>query len=212
MKNITIILLIICIAILYAAIYWFNVNYVLTPETISVIYEGVINGDSDIAQKIQNSTNQFWIIGTIVTIITAIGKILLIALIVHIGYYLKDKQQYKSILMAVVGAESVNIISALVKYINLAFINPPVYVSDMSIMPFSLLSFFDAQKLDQWMLLPLNSVNFFEFLYIFLLSFLLSKFLKHSFGYACTTVLLSYGLAMVMFIVCSSLISLYATT
>ncbi|MCQ2974173.1 MAG: hypothetical protein MJ211_05115 [Bacteroidales bacterium] len=199
------------ITIAYIVIYLLNLKYVLTLDNINVIYEGVINGDEEIAKKLYDSLNSSMLLGIIITSLTVLGKVFLIALIIYIGYYLVEKQNYKDILSSVIVAEVVNLITALVKNINLAFINPPSTYIDTTLTPFSLVSFFDPQKLDQWLLIPLSAVNIFEVIYILLLSYMLSKNLKRSFGNSCQMVLLSYGLVLVLFIVCTSFYALYAT-
>lgn len=199
------------ILLVYVFLYWFNLNYVLTFENISVLYEDMIDGNEDVAKTLYDSTHKYWIAGVFIAIISSLFKILFYSLVVYLGYYIIDKQKFTPIFQAVVGAEFVNIIMAIVKNVNLAFVNPPESLLNISVIPFSLMSFFNENVLDQWMVVPLSAANIFEVAYIVLLSLLLSKKLQKPFSNSCKTVLLSYGLVTLLYIVGTTFFSMYAT-
>lgn len=185
----------------YIVTNWFYLNYVMTPETVEVIY----------GEGMYDQIHQFSIIGYFVTIISAIIRVVFYALVVYVGYCLFAKQSFMPILQSVVVAESVNVLAAVMKALNGAFINPPTTLSEEKMPIFSLLSFFDVNKLDQWIVTSLATVNIFEVLYILVLSYMLSKNLKQSYGTSCKVVLCSYGLVTLLIVIGSTVFTLYAT-
>lgn len=185
----------------YIVTNWFYLNYVMTPETVEVIY----------GEGMYDQIHQFSIIGYFVTIISAIIRVVFYALVVYVGYCLFAKQSFMPILQSVVVAEGVNVLAAVMKALNGAFINPPTTLLEEKMPIFSLLSFFDVNKLDQWIVTSLATVNIFEVLYILVLSYMLSKNLKQSYGTSCKVVLCSYGLVTLLIVIGSTVFTLYAT-
>lgn len=189
------ILLIAVILVAYAFLSWFNMNFVLTLDNMSVIY-----GDEDLAKTLYDSTHKLWIVSLVSAVFLQIVKVLFYSLVVYLGYRLFDKQKFAPIFQAVVGAEFVNVVGGAVKCINLAFVNPPVSQISTTLTPFSLMSFFDANAIEAWKIVPLNAVNVFEVLYIVVLTCLLGKSLGRTFGKSFKVVLLSYVLVTVLYV------------
>jgi len=195
----------------YIFLCWFNLNYILTFENISVLYEDIINGDEEMANKLYASFHQYGFISVISTIMSIFVKLLFYTSVLYLGYYLVDKKKFSSLVQVVIGAEVVNLFMAISRNINMAYINPPTSIVSLSITPLSLLSFFNVNTLEQWMLVPLSSINIFELLYIITISFSLSRKFKEPFSTSCKTVLMSYGLVTLLYILGATFISLYAT-
>lgn len=185
----------------YIVTNWFYLNYVMTPETIEIIY----------GEGMYDQIHQFSIFGYFLTVISVIIRVVFYALVVYVGYCLFVKQPFMPILQSVVVAEGVNVLAAVMKALNEAFINPPTTLLETEMPVFSLLSFFDINKLDQWMVKPLTAVNIFEVLYILVLSYILSKNLKQSYGTSCKVVLCSCGLVKLLIVIGLTVFTLYAT-
>ncbi len=206
------ILLLVGIILVYCILTWLRLEYVMTLENVSVIYEDLLeNNKSVTVESLYEQAHQFAFVSLIIAVLSALIKVLFFALVVYVGYYLFVKQSFLDIIKATVVAETVNVLSNLTAVVNLIWFNPPTSLLDMSVAPFSLASFFDINKLDQWMVTPLSAVNIFEVLYILVLSYVLSKNLKQSFGMSSKVVLCSYGLVTLLYIVGLTLFNVYAT-
>ena len=206
------ILLFVGIMLVYVISAWLRLEYVMTIDNFSVMYEELLQHNSNItAEKLYEQSHQFEFVTLIITALSALVKVLFFTLVVYVGYYLFAKQSFLDIFKATVVAESVNVLLSVIAVVNLIWFNPPTSLLDMSVAPLSLASFFDINKLDQWMMTPLSAVNIFEVLYILVFSYVLSKNLKQSFGMSSKVVLCSYGLVTLLFIIGSTAFTLYAT-
>lgn len=205
------ILFLIAILLIQGVLAWFNVKYVMTEEYFATMF-GVSADDSAVEQMVEVSRNPvFQIIQVVFSTVAVFVSILFNALVVFVGYYLFAKQSFLDVFKAVVVATWVAVIKTVTMVVNFIFINPPTSTIETNVVPFSLASFFDINKLDQWMVTPLSAVNIFEVLYILVLSYVLSKNLKQSFGTSSKVVLCSYGLVTLLYIVGLTLFSVYAT-
>lgn len=198
--------------LIYSALAWLRLEYVMTIDNIAVMYEDLLENNKNVtAENLYEQTHQYTLVTLIITALSALVKLLFFTLVVYVGYYLFAKQSFLDILKATVVAESVNVLLSLVAVVNLIWFNPPTSQLDAAVAPLSLASFFDINKLDQWMVTPLSAMNIFEVLYIVVLSYVLSKNLKQSFGMSSKVVLCSYGVVTLLFIIGSTALTLYAT-
>jgi hypothetical protein len=206
------ILLLVGIMLVYVISVWLRLEYVMTIDNIAVMYEDLLENNKTVtAENLYEQTHQYTLVTLIITALSALVKLLFFTLVVYVGYYLFAKQSFLDILKATVVAESVNVLLSLVAVVNLIWFNPPTSQLDLAVAPLSLASFFDINKLDQWMVTPLSAMNIFEVLYILVLSYVLSKNLKQSFGMSSKVVLCSYGVVTLLLIIGSTALTLYAT-
>lgn len=204
----------VCILLISCGIYYLEMEYVMTIDNIAVMYGDMSENSTNTAntaKEIYEQLQQYKIIGLITTFFSVLFKLLFFTLVVYVGYYLFAKQSFLDILKATVVAEFVNVLSRVVLVVNHIWFNPPTSQLDAAVAPLSLASFFDINKLDQWMVTPLSAMNIFEVLYIVVLSYVLSKNLKQSFGMSSKVVLCSYGVVTLLFIIGSTALTLYAT-
>lgn len=184
----------------------------MTIDNIAVMYEGLLENNKTVtAEKLYELSHLISLVNMIITALGALVKVLFFTLVVYVGYYLFAKQSFLDILKATVVAEFVNVLSGAVSVVNHIWFNPPTSQLDVAVAPLSLASFFDINKLDQWMVTPLSAMNIFEVLYILVLSYVLSKNLKQSFGMSSKVVLCSYGVVTLLLIIGSTALTLYAT-
>jgi hypothetical protein len=206
------ILLLVGIMLVYVISAWLRLEYVMTIDNIAVMYEDLLENNKNVtAENLYEQTHQYTLVTLIITALSALVKLLFFTLVVYVGYYLFAKQSFLDILKSTVVAESVNVLLSLVAVVNLIWFNPPTSQLDVAVAPFSLASFFDINKLDQWMVTPLSAMNIFEVLYIVVLSYMLSRNLKQTFGTSCKIVLCSYGVVTLLLIIGSTALTLYAT-
>ena len=164
------ILLLVGIMLVYVISAWLRLEYVMTIDNIAVMYEDLLENNKTVtAENLYEKTHQYSLVTMIIMALSALVKVLFFTLVVYVGYYLFAKQSFLDILKATVVAEFVNVLLSVIAVVNLIWFNPPTSLLDMSVAPFSLASFFDINKLDQWMVTPLSAVNIFEVLLNFLL-------------------------------------------
>ena len=206
------ILLLVGIMLVYVISAWLRLEYVMTIDNIAVMYEDLLENNKTVtAENLYEKTHQYSLVTMIIMALSALVKVLFFTLVVYVGYYLFAKQSFLDILKATVVAESVNVLLSLVAVVNLIWFNPPTSQLDVAVAPLPLASFFDINKLDQWMVTPLSAMNIFEVLYIVVLSYMLSRNLKQTFGTSCKVVLCSYGVVALLLISGSTALTLYAT-
>ncbi|MCF0191532.1 MAG: hypothetical protein HUJ96_09755 [Marinilabiliaceae bacterium] len=195
---------------IYCGLNYINSEYITTLDNLHTMFDFGGDTEVDIESMYENTKNLSYL-SYIISIFTVIFRVLINTLIVYIGFYIYKKQRFKDILKVIICAETVNVIQSCVKIINLAWINPPTSYTDLQVIPFSVLSLFDIERLDQWMIMPLNCINIFEIAYIICASFFLAKELAIKFSYSIKMVLLTYGLADFAIIVLSTCFTIYAT-
>lgn len=206
------ILLLVGIMLVYVISAWLRLEYVMTIDNIAVMYEDLLENNKTVtAENLYEQTHQYTPVTLIITALSALVKVLFFTLVVYVGYYLFAKQSFLDILKATVVAEFVNVLFGAVSVVNLIWFNPPTSQLDAAVAPLSLASFFDINKLDQWMVTPLSAMNIFEVLYIVVLSYMLSRNLKQTFGTSCKIVLCSYGVVTLLLIIGFTALTLYAT-
>lgn len=140
----------------------------------------------------------------IAPIFTQLFYTFMVSLVVFIGYYLNSKQKFGTIFKCAALSQTVFAVMYIVYYSVLGFGGLPECAAGLSTYPLSLASFFDVCRLDMWMIPPLSYVNVFEAAYMALLAYLLSKNVKQQYKESLKMVLYTYGLMLLLIIVCQS--------
>ncbi|MDD6002884.1 MAG: hypothetical protein PUC50_11910 [Bacteroidales bacterium] len=147
----------------------------------------------------------------IAPIITNLFFVFVVSLVVFIGYYLTTKVKFGTIFKCTALSQTVFAIMYIAYYTLIGLYKFPDCLAELSIMPLSLASFFDVCRLDMWMIPPLSYVNVFEIAYMALLAYLLSKNVKQQYKESLKMVLYTYGLMLLLIVVCVSAGSVYMT-
>ncbi|MCQ2974164.1 MAG: hypothetical protein MJ211_05070 [Bacteroidales bacterium] len=138
----------------------------------------------------------------IAPIFTQLFYLFLLSFVVYIGYYLTIKQKFGTILKCVALSQIVFGVMSIVNVLKIIIYGLPECTIGLSVYSFSLASFFDVCRLDMWMVIPLSYFNIFEIFFVLLLSYLLSKNFNNSFSKSLKMVLYTYGLTLVLIIIC----------
>lgn len=182
----------------------------MTKENMLIMYNSIVP-DNYVINKMYNEVHSNWMIGALLAVFVVVFRIFFYSLVIYLGFYLYDKQQFLPIFEVVVISDVINVIAALIKNINLIFFNSPTDYYEMTVVPFSLTSFFDVHKIEPWILVPLNAANLFEIAYIFLMTYLISKKMKYSFGDSFKIVIGTYGLLALLITVVYTFMIVYVT-
>lgn len=140
----------------------------------------------------------------IAPIFTQFFYTLVVSLVVFIGYYLTIKQKFSIIFKCAALSQTVFAVMYIVYYSVLGFGGLPECAAGLSTYPLSLASFFDVCRLDMWMVPTLSYCNLFELSYVLLFAYLLSRNIKQEYKKSLKMVLYTYGLLLLLIIVCTS--------
>lgn len=130
-------------------------------------------------------------------------KIFLVALCINIGAILMDYEiSFPKIFSIVIQAEIIFALAALLEALVFIALMDVQSLDDIrGFYLLSLITLFDINSLDNWMIYLLRTINFFEVLYIVLLSMGLGWFLQKRFTTSLTFVIGTYGLSLVTWVV-----------
>ncbi len=190
--------------------------FFLIPGALSIV-AGYINGkyvigSSDyyrlllpqLTEEQLSQMQQPLLLACIAPVFTQLFYAFVYALVLFIGYYLTTKQKFGTIFKCASLAQTVFVVMYIVHNSVLGFGGLPECAAGLSVFPLSLASFFDVCKLDMWMVPTLSYVNVFEIAYMALLAFLLSKNIKQEYKQSLKMVLYTYGLMLLLIVVCTS--------
>lgn len=188
----------------------------LIPAALSVV-AGYINGNYVISnsdcyrlllpqlteEQLSQIQQPLWL-ACIAPIFTQLFFIFVVSLVVFIGYYLATRQNFGTIFKCAALSQTVFAMMYIIYYAALGFGGLPECAAGLSTYPLSLASLFDVCRLDMWMVPTLSYVNLFEISYMLLLAYLLSKNIKQEYKQSLKMVLYTYGLLLLLIIICLS--------
>ena len=191
-------ILIMCLYTILCLIY----NYVFLSETLFLQwFEGVMT-----QEQILSTISFFkkWEWGSIlINILIIFIKITYVASCIFLGlfFYFEQHDAFKISFNIALKAEIVFVFYLIVRIIWFGVINIPESLEAIQVWPLSLMSFFDPNTTDQWLIYPLNTLNIFEVLYMLMLSALLATAIKIKFRKAFDLVFVSYSAGILLLIV-----------
>ena len=119
------------------------------------------------------------------------------------------KNTFKEIFGVVIVAEFIWLIPSFITLIWFGFIDTDYSLVDVQYFkPLSLLNFFEASEVENWLIFPLQSLNLFELVYVLVLAIGIKKMLKKDYNTALNFTIPVYGSAVFVWVVFYSLISL----
>lgn len=160
--------------ILVIALATFYLNtYVLTQNVYYNSYAGKLTADQ-IEEAISLKRNWGWVAFIMIPLLLLI-KISYNSIAVYTSSFLSgDTIHYKDVSDICIKAELIFILPVVIKLLMVSFIKQPEVIGDCNIMPLSVHSAIDYNKLPAWSIYPLQTMNVFELVYIYLLSRLYS--------------------------------------
>ena len=130
-------------------------------------------------------------------------KILIIGLCLHAGLFfcsMEKKIQFRDLLTIVIKADLVFLIPSIIKILYFSFFEY-TFSDFQSFYPLSLLSVLDKSTIEPWLIYPLQTLNLFEIIFLFILTFLLKKNVEIDFWKSMKLVSLSYGTGLIVWLV-----------
>ncbi|WP_350284259.1 hypothetical protein [uncultured Croceitalea sp.] len=153
--------------------YFLNIN--------SLIYESLsYQFAHQYVDKVFENVRRWQLVGYLLIPLLLFIKTQAIAGVLGIGTFFFDKElSHRKLWNIALRAEFVFLIPQLLKLLWFYFYQVEYTLHDLeTFYPLSLLNFFDVKELPLWYLYPLQTISFFELLYIGFMAFLLDKTLK----------------------------------
>lgn len=155
-------------------------------------------------EKIINIQNKWsWVSYVIIPLIVLIRSSL-VSLCLSIGmffYNMEHTIKFKQFFRIALIGEFVLVLAGYFKLGYFYFIKTDYTLQDIQqYYPLSYINFLDLEKIQPWLVYPLQTINLFEIAYFFVLVFGLWKLLKNKFSESLVIVALSYGSGLVIWI------------
>ncbi len=158
-----------------------------------------------VEKLIQSQEKWAWLGYAVIPLLVLIRSSL-VAMCLSVGHFLYNINETKSIKfkhflrIALVG-EFVLLLVGLFKFVYFYFIKTEFTLQDMQqYYPLSYINFLDIEKLQPWLIYPLQTVNLFEIAYFFVLVVGLQKLIKSSFYKSFEMVAFSYGTGLLIWL------------
>jgi len=157
---------------------YFSQQYILTNEILIEHFSEQMSF-SRIGDMLDSRNERAWL-GYVFLPITYLVKFSLISLWILCGTIIFRYQvTFKQIFQVVIVAESVWVIRRLLAVVWFGFIQTDYTLAEVQMFqPFSLLSLFDPDALDAWVIFPLKAINIFEVIYLIVLTIGMARVIK----------------------------------
>ena len=182
-------------------------EFIVTNE---VLEDHLIQQHSvDQIQKLLDSQDKFaWIRYALLPLFYLV-KLTLISLWIICGFILFGyNNSFKKVFRVVLIAEFVWLIPPFITLTWFGLVDINYTLIDVQYFkPLSLLNFFEASEVENWLIFPLQSLNLFELVYVLVLAIGIKKMLKKDYNTALNFTIPVYGSAVFVWVVFYSLIS-----
>jgi len=185
----------------YISLVWLNNFFILTEDLYYASY-----GDQLTIEKIEqlfSFQTEFSWINYIVLPFSILIKISIITLVIYTGVILSNlKVGLRRLFRIVLQAEFIFLLMGFVKFCWIYFFQSDINITTIGFFqPLSIVNFFSHEDDLNYLVYPLQLINLFEFSYWLLLAYLLKDLLKKSFWKSFEFVLSTYGVALVIWVV-----------
>jgi hypothetical protein len=176
-------------------------NHAFVTETyLSQLYEGILS-KTQILESVSFVKKWEWGI-VLLNVVFVFIKIIFVATCLYLGlFFFNQNYSFKISFNIALKAEIIFVLYTIIRLLWIGFIYTPESIEEMQIMPLSLMHFFDPTKIESWLVYPLNTINVFEVIYIWMLSSLVAVAIKTNFRKAFDLVFVSYGAGLLLLIV-----------
>jgi len=187
--------------VIYSFLAFLSVQYIFTEE---LYYRSL--SDQLTQQNIENLlgiTSQYWWIDYLLTPVLLTFKVSYTTICISIGIILSNIEfKFKTIFKVALLAEVVFVIGQILHIVNLSFHSGTLTLETVSnYYPLSVLSYFGAENVVQWLQYPLQTLNLFEVVYMVVIGWLLSKQWKEDFMESLAVVVPSYATGLLLWLV-----------
>lgn len=185
----------------FCVVYFISNNLIVSDNlyynSLSDIYS-----NEQIQEVLSQGKKWEWLTYIIIPLVCVI-KCSLVALCLSIGLFLKvNKFEFGKLFTVCLKSEFIFLLPAFIKLTWFLFIQTSYSLRDLQYFsPLSCLNIFEPDKLETWLLYPLQILNLFELMYWVLLAYLLSKELPElDMNGSMTVVMSGYGTGLVIWV------------
>jgi hypothetical protein len=151
---------------------WLN-KLVYTEEIFINLLQEIYN-ENVILNSLAIAKKNEWLNITINIIVVIVHIVTSSILIFTVSFFYDKKIKIRNCIIISMKCEIIFLLQILFKCIYIQYIAPPTSISELVIIPFSLLQIFDYDKLENWVSFILNYFNLFEVLYLLFMSMFFS--------------------------------------
>lgn len=210
MKNFQLFFLIIP---LFLLVTFLSQNFLNSEELTYNFYAEQLAYDQ-IEQLLETQKKWEWVGYAVVPLIVLIRSSL-VAMCLSVGLFFYDDEneyKFKKFLNITLWGELVLVSVGYVKLIYFAFIKTDYTLKDIQqYYPLSYTNFLDLEKIEPWLIYPLQTVNLFEITYFFVLVYGLHELLKNNFWRSFEITAVSYGTGLAIWLGLVSFLTLNYT-
>lgn len=194
--------LFIILVLLYIVTLIINNKVLKTDELIINFYSEQFVKEQ-IEELIINQKKWYWLPYAMIPLIILI-RTSLVALCLNIGlffYDIENKIKFKQLFKTALLGEFVLVLVGHFKFLYFYFIKTDFTLLNLQqFHPLSYTNFLDLNKLEPWLIYPLQTINLFEIAYFFVLVYGLHKLLKNKYFKSFEIVAVSYGSGLVIWL------------
>lgn len=156
-----------------------------------------------VVQLLESQQKWKWLTYAIIPLIVLIRSSL-VAVCLSVGlffYDTEDNTKFKKLLNITLQGELVLVTIGLVKLLYFSFIKTDYTLEDIQeYYPLSYTNFLDLNKIEPWLIYPLQTINLFEIAYFFVLVYGLHKLLKNNYWRSFEITAVSYGTGLLIWL------------
>lgn len=155
-----------------------------------------------ITELLQFQEKWWWVNYVMIPIIYTLKFSFLSLWLLTAAVFMGYKTSYKKLFHAAILAEFVVLIPIISKVIWFSFFQRDFTFLEIQLFnPFSLISFFDIESLEPWLVYPIQSINILEIVYIIVLAFGVKSAIRQDYNTALKFTLPAYLLGLVIWII-----------
>ncbi|HEY4831335.1 MAG TPA: hypothetical protein VIH61_02125 [Waddliaceae bacterium] len=194
-------------AFIYLALAIMTNGFVLTDSFYDNIFIEQLG--SERVKEIIEMNKKAQILSYVVLPIFLLLKLVITAGIIYAGLFLANQNVlYKDCFKIVMAAEIVPILVILVKLIHFLILKPTNILEVQLFYPLSITEILNFNKIPSYLIYPLQQLNLFEVSYWLLIAAGIKTFAKKTFSYSIKIVAASYGVALIIWVLCVAFIQL----
>jgi hypothetical protein len=185
---------------LFGLVIILTTHYLKTEELVFNFYSERLAEDQ-IQKLIENQKKWQWIAYIAIPLVTIIRSSL-VALCLSVGmffYDMENKISFKKFFRIAIFGELILVLVGFFKFGYFYFIKTNYTLEDIQqYYPLSYINFLDIEKIQPWLVYPLQSINLFEIAYFFVLVYGMYKLLKNNYSKSFEITTISYGTGLLI--------------
>ncbi len=183
--------------IIYLTKYFLN-----TDELLYNFYSEKL-AQEQVEKLLETQQKWAWIGYAVIPLIILIrGSLVALCLSIGVFFYdMEHKIPFKRFFRIALIGEFVLVLVGYFKFGYFYFIKTEFTLQDLQqYYPLSYINFLDLEKIEPWLIYPLQTVNLFEIVYFFVLVYGMYKLLQNKFGKSIEITAISYGTGLVIWL------------